>query len=166
MMIRLEGLLYSWRGPTTIWRRVITTKLGRTRYKVDKARGASDKRSIWPSTMPGNLVKRWHEDSAVKWIAAYAAQLSPSDPDPHHGPSGVLEDLDAPGGVVYETVKQLMQTQNIQGDPQDFIPAYKKELETVTTMRLKEVSPAVAQYVRAKKLAVRLRMILTEKKDK
>ena len=59
-----------------------------------------------------------------------------------------------------------MQTQNIQGDPQDFIPAYKKELETVTTMRLKEVSPAVAQYVRAKKLAVRLRMILTEKKDK
>ena len=34
-----------------IWRRVITTKLGRTRYKVDKARGASGKRSIWPSTM-------------------------------------------------------------------------------------------------------------------
>jgi hypothetical protein len=63
-------------------------------------------------------------------------------------------------------VKQLMKTQNLQGDPQDFIPAYKKELATVTTMRLKEVSPAVAQYVRAKKLAVRLRMILTEKKDK
>ena len=59
-----------------------------------------------------------------------------------------------------------MKTQNIQGDPQDFLQAYKKELATVTTMRLKEVSPAVAQYVRAKKLAVRLRMILTEKKDK
>ncbi len=74
--------------------------------------------------------------------------------------------LDEPGSEVHETVKQLMKTQNLQGDPQDFIPAYKKELATVTTMRLKEVSPAVAQYVRAKKLAVRLRMILAEKKDK
>ena len=113
-----------------------------------------------------NLVKRWHAASAVKWITTYAAQLSPSKHATPHGPNAVLEDSDAPGGAVYETVKHLMQTQNIQGDPQDFIPAYKKELETVTTLRLKEVSPAVAQYVRAKKLAVRLRMILTEKKDK
>ena len=53
---------------------------------------------------------------------------------------------------MYETVKELMKLQNIVGEPQDFIPGYKKELETVTKMRLKEVSPAVAQYVRAKKL--------------
>ena len=78
---------------------------------------------------------------------------------------GGLSNPDTTGDEVYETVKQLMKTQNIQGDPQDFLQAYKKELATVTTMRLKEVSPAVAQYVRAKKLAVRLRMILTEKKD-
>ena len=53
---------------------------------------------------------------------------------------------------MYETVKQLMQLQNIAGDPHDFIPGYKKELATVTKMRLKEVSPEVAKYVRAKKL--------------
>ena len=52
-----------------------------------------------------NLAKRWHEDSAVKWITAYAAQLSPSDLDPYHGPSAVLDDFDAPGGEVYETGK-------------------------------------------------------------
>jgi hypothetical protein len=62
-------------------------------------------------------------------------------------------------------VKELMKLQNIAGDPQDFIPGYKKELATVTKMRLKEVSPAVAQYVRAKKLAVRLRMLLEVKRD-
>ena len=74
-------------------------------------------------------------------------------------------DPDEPGGEVYETVKELMRVQNLVGDPTDFIPGYKKELETVTKMRLKEVSPAVAQYVRAKKLAVRLRMILEVKRD-
>jgi hypothetical protein len=70
-----------------------------------------------------------------------------------------------PGGEVYEIVKQLMKLQNLEGDPQDFIPGYKKELATVTKMRLKEVSPAVAKYVREKKLAVRLRMILEVKRD-
>ncbi len=45
---------------------------------------------------------------------------------------------------VYEIVKELMKLQNIAGDPQDFIPGFKKELATVTKMRLKEVSPAVA----------------------
>ena len=74
--------------------------------------------------------------------------------------------LDEPGSEVYETVKQLMKTQNLQGDPQDFIPAYKKELATVTTMRLKEVSPAVAQYVRAKKLAVRLSTDDTDREER
>ena len=42
-----------------------------------------------------------------------------------------------------------MKHQHIAGEPQDFIPGYKKELAIVTKMRLKEVSPAVAQYVRA-----------------
>ena len=119
-----------------------------------------------------NLVERWHAEAAVPWITSYAAQLSHSATDLNQGNNAdtdgtaVPVPLDEPGSEVYETVKQLMKTQNLQGDPQDFIPAYKKELATVTTMRLKEVSPAVAQYVRAKKLAVRLRMILTEKKDK
>ena len=119
-----------------------------------------------------NLVERWHAEAAVPWITSYAAQLSHSAPDINQGNNvdtegtAVPVPLDEPGSEVYETVKQLMKTQNLQGDPQDFIPAYKKELATVTTMRLKDVSPAVAQYVRAKKLAVRLRMILTEKKDK
>ena len=91
------------------------------------------------------------------------------EPDYHvsHGMEapGVPLDPDEPGGEVYETVKQLMQIQNIAGDPKDFIPGYKKELETVTKMRLKEVSPEVAKYVRAKKLAVRLRMLLEVKRD-
>ena len=52
-----------------------------------------------------------------------------------------------------------MRVQHLEGDPLDFIPGYKKELENVTKMRLKEVSPAVAQYVRQKKLAVRLRKL-------
>ena len=70
-----------------------------------------------------------------------------------------------PGGEIYETVQQLMKAQHLEGDPKDFIPGYKKELETVTKMRLKAVTPEVAKYVRAKKLAVRLRMLLEVKRD-
>ena len=127
-----------------------------------------------------NNLAQWHAESAAKWITSYATQLSPrsqsqpperptettaSKADSSSATSPVHLDPDEPGGEVYETVKELMRVQNLVGDPTDFIPGYKKELETVTKMRFKEVSPAVAQYVRAKKLAVRLRMILEVKRD-
>ena len=135
------------------------------------------KRRAWD--IRNNLAK-WHAESAAQWITSYATQLSPrsqsqpterstetttSKADTSSATSPDQLDPDEPGGEVYETVKELMRVQNLVGDPTDFIPGYKKELETVTKMRLKEVSPAVAQYVRAKKLAVRLRMILEVKRD-
>ncbi len=68
--------------------------------------------------------------------------------------------LDEPGSEVYETVKQLMKTHNLQGDPQDFIPAYNKELATVTTMRLKEVSPCspVSRFDRSDMLNINIKV--------
>ena len=115
------------------------------------------------------MVKKWQETSAAQWITSYATTLPPRPTPPvmntvssHNGVQG---DPDEPGGEVYETVKELMRVQHLEGDPLDFIPGYKKELENVTKMRLKEVSPAVAQYVRQKKLAVRLRMLLEVKRD-
>ena len=146
--------------------------------EMDSAQSRKGKRREWAHR--ANLAK-WHVESAAKWITSYATQLSPQSqvqPGSHEPLSehvyhvspgmeapGVHLDPDEPGGEVYETVKQLMQLQNIAGDPHDFIPGYKKELATVTKMRLKEVSPEVAKYVRAKKLAVRLRMLLEVKRD-
>ena len=78
------------------------------------------------------------------------------------------EDPDAPGGKTYdsyEIVSKLMRDQGLQGDPKEFIPGYYKELNTVTTLRLKPVSPEVAAYIRSKKLAVRLKMLLEVQKD-
>ena len=75
------------------------------------------------------------------------------------------EDPDAPGGKTYEIVAKLMRDQGLQGDPKAFIPGYYKEINTVTTLRLKPVSPEVAAYIRSKKLAVRLKMLLEVKKD-
>ena len=75
------------------------------------------------------------------------------------------EDPDAPGGKTYEIVAKLMRDQGLQGDPKEFIPGYYKEINTVTTLRLKPVSPEVAAYIRSKKLAVRLKMLLEVKKD-
>lgn len=75
------------------------------------------------------------------------------------------DDPDAPGGKTYEIVSKLMRDQGLQGDPKEFIPGYYKELHTVTTLRLKPVSPEVAAYIRSKKLAVRLKMLLEVKKD-
>ena len=55
-----------------------------------------------------------------------------------------------------------MRVQHLEGDPKtlsrDTKPSY---LRKVTEMRLQEVTPEVAQYVRAKKLAVRLRTYAT-----
>ena len=138
---------------------------------AESAQSRTGKRREWAHR--ANLAKVWHEESATKWITSYAAQLSPrsTSPPPLERPSTgndppeITSDPDVPGGEVYEIVKQLMKLQNLEGDPQDFIPGYKKELATVTKMRLKEVSPAVAKYVREKKLAVRLRMILEVKRD-
>ena len=150
-------------------------------YAQDRAGSESDqsrqgKRREW--SQRNNLAKHnahratvWHAESAAKWITSYAAQRSSRDIDTNHRTSAGTEALlvlgvhEEQGGEIYETVQRLMTQQGIAGDPKDFIPAYKKELETVTTMRLKEVSPEVAKYVRAKKLAVRLRMILDVKKD-
>ena len=56
------------------------------------------------------------------------------------------EDPDAPGGKTYEIVAKLMRDQGLQGDPKDFIPGYYKEINTVTTLRLKPVSPEVAAF--------------------
>jgi hypothetical protein len=75
------------------------------------------------------------------------------------------DDPDTPGGKTYEIVSKLMRDQGLQGDPKEFIPGYYKELHTVTTLRLKPVSPEVAAYIRSKKLAVRLKMLLEVKKD-
>jgi hypothetical protein len=75
------------------------------------------------------------------------------------------DDPDAPGGKTYEVVSKLMRDQGLQGDPKEFIPGYYKELHTVTTLRLKPVTPEVAAYIRSKKLAVRLKMLLEVKKD-
>ena len=75
------------------------------------------------------------------------------------------DDPDAPGGKTYEIVAKLMRDQGLQGDPKEFIPGYYKEVNTVTTLRLKPVSPEVAAYIRSKKLAVRLKMLLEVKKD-
>ena len=75
------------------------------------------------------------------------------------------EDPDALGGKTHEIVAKLMRDQGIQGDPKGFIPGYYKEINTVTTLRLKPVSPEVAAYIRSKKLAVRLKMLLEVKKD-
>ena len=58
-----------------------------------------------------------------------------------------------------------MRDQGLQGDPTEFIPGYCKEFNTVTTLRLKPVSPEVAVYIRSKKLAVRLKMLLEVKED-
>ena len=69
------------------------------------------------------------------------------------------DDPDAPGGKTYEIVSKLMRDQGLQGDPKEFIPGYYKELHTVTTLRLKPVSPEVAAYIRSKKLAVWLKML-------
>ena len=112
-------------------------------------------------------VASWHlphaEVPLLRKTLVQTVQSKPWEPDPKpristdNDPPEIPPDPDAPGGEVYETVKQLMKLQNLEGDPQDFIPGYKKELATVTKMRLKEVSPAVAKYVREKKLAVRLR---------
>ena len=67
--------------------------------------------------------------------------------------------------TLYEIVAKLMRDQGLQGDPKEFIPGYYKEINTVTTLRLKPVSPEVAAYIRSKKLAVRLKMLLEVKKD-
>ena len=132
----------------------------------ESSQSRRDKRREW--AIRANMVKNWQETSAAQWITSYATTLHPR-PTPSvntvSSHNGVPGDPDEPGGEVYETVKELMRVQHLEGDPLDFIPGYKKELENVTKMRLKEVSPAVAQYVRQKKLAVRLRMLLEVKRD-
>ena len=77
----------------------------------------------------------WHAESAAKWITSYAAQRSSRDIDTNHRTSAGTEALsvlgahEEQGGEIYETVQRLMTQQGIAGDPKDFIPAYKKELE-------------------------------------
>ena len=76
------------------------------------------------------------------------------------------EDPDARGGKTYEIVAKLMRDQGLQGDPKAFIPGYYKEINTVTTLRLKPVSPEVAAYIRSKKLAVRFNEDATGGKER
>ena len=134
--------------------------------EYESSQSRRGKRREW--AIRANMVKKWQETSAAQWITSYATSLHPRPTPPVNTVSshnGVQSDPDEPGGEVYETVKELTRVQHLEGDPLDFIPGYKKELENVTKMRLKEVSPAVAQYVRQKKLAVRLRMLLEVKRD-
>jgi len=93
----------------------------------DSGKSRKGQRREWATR---NLAKGWHQESAAKWITSYAAQLSTGSPPPTIPEKTSMapgeEDLDAPGGEVYETVKELMKLQNIAGDPQAFIPGYKK----------------------------------------
>ena len=78
-----------------------------------------------------------------------------------------------PGGQVYDTVLRLLENQQVPlqvGETRDaqvrsYIPGYMKEKDMVTQLRLEPVSETMAQYIRNRKLAVRLKMLLEAKKD-
>ena len=64
-------------------------------------------------------------------------------------------------------VVELMRRQGLTGEEADvrgYMEAFKTEYENVKRRRLKAVSPEVAANVRRRRLAVRLRMLLSRKK--
>ena len=67
----------------------------------------------------------------------------------------------------YEIVSKGMRDQGLHGDPKEFILGYYKELNTVTTLSLKPVSPEVVTCTSGPRswLLVRLKMLLEVKKD-
>ena len=99
---------------------------------AESAQSRPGKRRAWAHR--ANLAKVWHEESATKWITSYAAQLSPRSTSPPplerpstgNDPSEIPSDPDAPGGEVYETVKQLMKLQNLEGDHRTSFRATKR----------------------------------------
>jgi hypothetical protein len=58
-----------------------------------------------------------------------------------------------------------MAKQGLTGDPEEWIPGYRKELDSVRQRRLAELTPEEQATVWKRHLVVKLRMILEAKRD-
>jgi hypothetical protein len=115
--------------------------------KRTRVRGASELRKLELRGLEAVL----RADKAV--IEAYASVASPGDT------AQVEHDDDL------MAVAELMSKQGLIGDPNEWVPGYRKELDNVTNRRLTALPKAEQLEAWRKKLVVKLRMILEEKRD-
>jgi hypothetical protein len=131
---------------------------GRTTRLIDEAFAALYDESGSPQPSPKSLLARHRQPS------------DEDDTNTNHNPNNTITE---PGGQVYDTVLRLLEHQQVPlqaGESRDdqvrsYIPGYMKEKDMVTQLRLEPVSENMAQYIRTRKLAVRLKMLLEAKKD-
>jgi len=133
---------------------------GRTTRLIDEAFATLYDDKGFPHPSPKSLLARQRTSSEV----------DTTNPNPRHNTDHTTNE---PGGQVYETVLRLLETQQVplqDGETRDaqvrsYIPGYLKEKDMVTQLRLEPVSEDMARYIRTRKLAVRLKMLLEAKKD-
>ena len=68
-------------------------------------------------------------------------------------------------GEAMKAVVELQRKQKVSGNPAEWVQGYQDEFNSVSKLRLRELSPEEASRVRAEELVPRLRMILEAKRD-